>query len=332
MNVQSIRLLLTALVLFALASCTPPGPGAVGPPSVPRQAWLPEGPARAVILAVHGFNDYSNAFAEFGEFAAARGVAVHAYDQRGFGANPDAGWWPGTLALIADLRRQQRELSERYPGVPVYLLGESMGAAVIIAAAATGEPIDAQGTILSAPAVWGADQLSPFYRATLWLAVRLMPGVTFTGKGLHVRPSDNIEMLRELSADPLVIKHTRVDSIAGLVSLMDVAYTRADSLPGPLLVLGGARDEIVPPVAHAAMLERLTAAPCTEVVYPQGYHMLLRDVQRRVVWQDVLAWIEALSGNAEPGTHASLYTTVPLPSGLGDPCGGSLSPVAASLQ
>ena len=84
---------LALLAAMALPACTTtpiPARFADGT-SLPRRAWLPEGPPQAVILAVHGFNDYSNAFTEFGEFAAERGVAVHAYDQRGFGANPAAG-------------------------------------------------------------------------------------------------------------------------------------------------------------------------------------------------------------------------------------------------
>jgi alpha-beta hydrolase superfamily lysophospholipase len=96
---------------------------------------------------------------------------------------------------------------------------------------------------------------------------------------------------------------------------MDRAYVGAEALPGPVLILGGARDEIVPPKAHQAMLRRLRAEACGEVVYPDGYHMLLRDLQRQVVWDDILAWIDG----------------APLPSGLARACGDALSPVVASL-
>ncbi len=245
-----------------------------------------------MILAVHGFNDYSNAFTDFGAFAAEHGIAVHAYDQRGFGANPQAGRWPGTATLVADLVRERQRLDALYPDVPVYLLGESMGAAVIIAAAAQDAPLDVDGIILSAPAVWGGDQLSRFYRATLWVMVHVAPGLELTGSSLKIMASDNIEMLRGLGADPLFIKGTRVDAIAGLVELMDIAALSVDRLDGPLLVLGGARDQVVPPGAHQAMLRHLSAQPCTEIVYPDGYHMLLRDLQREVVWNDILAWID----------------------------------------
>ena len=53
-------------------------------------------PVRAVILALHGFNDYSNAFEGPGEVWAGHGIATYAYDQRGFGAAPERGLWPGT--------------------------------------------------------------------------------------------------------------------------------------------------------------------------------------------------------------------------------------------
>jgi acylglycerol lipase len=303
-----------SLALSACGSGSPlPAEVTSAPP--PHRAWLPEQEPQAVVLAVHGFNDYSNAFADFGAFAAGQGIAVYAYDQAGFGANPDAGRWPGTAALVAALRRERDRLADLHPDTPVYLLGESMGAAVVVVAQARA-PLDVAGTILSAPAVWGGDQLNPFYRATLWIAARVVPGLTLTGEGLDVLPSDNIDMLRALGRDPLVIKGTRIDAIAGLVALMDLALASADELPGPLLVLRGARDEIVPPVAQAAMLEALTAEPCTELFYAAGYHMLLRDLQRQAVWADVLAWIQG----------------EPPPSGLAWPCGPSATPAAASLD
>lgn len=309
---RRIALLLLGLGMMLMMACsTTPQPRGE-PTDLPRREWLSAEPPRAVILAVHGFNDYSNAFSEFGAYAAERGVAVHAYDQPGFGANPDAGRWPGVPTLIATLVRERARLAELYPETPVYLLGESMGAAVLIAALAAEAPLETAGMIMTAPAVWGGDQLNPLYRATLWLAAHIVPGLKLTGEGLGVLASDNLEVLRELGADPLFIKATRVDAIAGLVGLMDLALAETPALPGPLLVLGGARDEVVPPHAHSAMLGRLGTEPCTAVVYPEGWHLLLRDLQRQVVWDDILAWIDG----------------EPLPSGLAEPCGEDISVAA----
>ena len=106
--------------------------------------------------------------------------------------------------------------------------------------------IDVDGVILTAPAVWGRATMDLLPRLALWAAVRLVPGLTVTGRGLEIKPSDNIPMLRALSRDPLVIKETRVDTIYGLVDLMDAALDSAPVLDVPLLVMYGAKDEIVP--------------------------------------------------------------------------------------
>ena len=96
------------------------------------------GEVKAVILALHGFNDYSNAFEGPGEAWAERGIATYAYDQRGFGAAPERGLWPGRAALAADAATAAQILRRLYPRVPLYLLGDSMGGAVAVVAM-TGE-------------------------------------------------------------------------------------------------------------------------------------------------------------------------------------------------
>ncbi len=315
------RLAMISLCMLTLAACTPPDPG-VGLPGAgaadsgesatvaPWRHWQPENraatpdpsaatstpPAAAgVVLALHGFNDYSNAFQDFAAFCAERGIAVHAYDQRGFGANPDRGYWPGIERLTADLRSSVERLRRIYGETPLYVLGESMGGAVTIVAATGEQPLDVDGLILSAPAVWGGEHMNVFYRLTLWLASTLAPDWTLTGSGLDIRPSDNIEMLRAFSADPLVIKGTRTSSIAGLVALMDRALASAPKLDQDLLLLMGEKDEIVPPGALEDFRDRLPPARMSTISYADGYHMLLRDLQRDAVFEDIVTWIDGAS-------------------------------------
>ncbi|HEX9488946.1 MAG TPA: alpha/beta hydrolase [Stellaceae bacterium] len=264
---------------------------------LPLRVWLPQGKPKAVILALHGFNDYSNAFTDPAEAWAKDGIATYAYDQRGFGEAPQHGRWPGERQLTDDLATASRLLHARHPGVPLYLLGESMGGAVIIAAvtgAAGTPPPAADGIILTAPAVWGRDTMNVFERAALWTGDALFPGMTLTGRGLKIKPSDNIEMLRGLSRDPLVIKETRVDTIKGLVDLMDTALAAAPAVTAPMLLLAGDRDEVVPPGATRLWIDHLPyQARMTRriALYAEGYHMLLRDLEAPLVLHDVESWI-----------------------------------------
>ena len=264
---------------------------------LPLRSWLPAGRPKAVILALHGFNDYSNAFAAPATSWAADGIATYAYDQRGFGEAPLRGRWAGTWQLADDVTTASRLLRRRYPNVPLYLLGESMGGAVAISAVtgAAGAPKpDIDGIVLAAPAVWGRSTMTVFERVALWTGDQLVPDMTLTGRGLHITPSDNIDMLRQLSRDPLVIKETRVDSIKGLVDLMDTALGAAPNVEVPMLFLYGDRDEIVPRQPTELWVDRLPAdeRPARKLAwYANGYHMLLRDLEGPVVWRDIECWV-----------------------------------------
>jgi acylglycerol lipase len=302
---------------LALASCAGLGVGPLPRPAIvptkpqiasdvlvaddgarlPLREWLPKGKIRATILALHGFNDYSNAFADPAADWAKDGIATYAYDQRGFGQAPDRGHWVGTKRLDEDVAIASRLVAERNPGVPHYILGESMGGAIAITAA-TGSagadrPVD-DGLILSAPAVWSRANMNPFERFALWAAYNIAPGMTLTGEGLHIHPSDNIAMMRRLAADPLVIKATRVDAIEGLVDLMDEAASDAPKLKPPLLILYGAHDELIPAKSMRAFLAALPSSRDGKIriaFYRDGYHMLLRDLDARIVIDDVASWV-----------------------------------------
>ena len=122
---------------------------------LPLSRWGPDTSPRIVLLALHGFNDYRNAYATVGPVFAAADIITYAIDQRGFGDTEQRGLWPGDERLVEDVHSMTRLLRERHPGVPLFLLGESMGAAVIMKSLQTAGTPPADGVILVAPAVWG---------------------------------------------------------------------------------------------------------------------------------------------------------------------------------
>jgi acylglycerol lipase len=280
--------------------------------ALPMRCWLPahgEKP-KAIILALHGFNDYSNFFDDAGRWFADRDIASYAYDQRGFGKAPNRGLWAGTAALTSDLREVTGTLRQRYPATPLYLLGESMGGAVILVTMGGAAPADVDGVILAAPAVWGRDSMPWYQSLALWMAAHSLPDRRVTGGGLGIRPSDNTKMLMALGRDPLVIKETRIDAVFGLVNLMDQAMAAAPNIDVPTLILYGENDQLVPPAAMAEMLSTLPPAPLEDrrfALYADGYHMLLRDLDAKIVWRDIASWIAAKSAPLPSGAdrHAT---------------------------
>jgi alpha-beta hydrolase superfamily lysophospholipase len=263
---------------------------------LPLHVWDSRGNPgpEAVILGVHGFNDYGMGFDLPAQWFAAQHIRVYAYDQRGFGAAPHPGVWSSERRMARDLGHAVSLIQDRHPDTPVYVLGVSMGGAVTLAAADHGHLPDVAGVVLSAPAVW-ARATMPFYqRWALWLGAHTVPWMTLTGAGLDRSPTDNTRVLHTLAVDPKVIGATRIDAMYGLTNLMDTALNAADALPVPALVLYGANDEIVPPGPTRRFWEKLDGRDGVRLaLYDEGWHMLLRDAQAFTVWHDIRTWMTA---------------------------------------
>lgn len=240
----------------------------------------------AVIVALHGMNDYGHFIEEAAKYWQKQGIATYAYDQRGFGRTEGNGRWPGADILAFDARIFLNLVRARHPQVKIFLLGESMGGAVAtLAAGQEGTPI-ADGLVLVSPAYWGWSNLDLLKRSALWTAMQIAPGGHLSGRGLNIRPSDNEQMLIALGQDPYVIKSTRVDATYGLVDLMEAAWKVRGNVSLPVLLLYARGDEVVPsgPIEQAAL-----EMPGTErvICYSDGYHMLLRDLQAERSWIEI---------------------------------------------
>lgn len=262
------------------------------------RVW-PHPQAEHIVLGVHGFNDHSQAFDVLAQALNHELKAtVYAYDQRGFGANPDPGRWPGSDALLADLRHIARQLRAQHPGLPLTVVGESMGGALVWLAAGAEPGLVADQIVLKAPAFWGAPSMPWYQRVSLQFMNTVAPDMLLTGKGLPslgIRPTDDPEVSRALARDPLFIKATRISSLAGVTGLMGQAQSLT-SLPAQrALVLYGLRDRIIPARPVCDWLSRLNTAPQPQapdfVVYPDGWHLLTRQLRTREVLEDIRLWI-----------------------------------------
>lgn len=299
-------LLLAAFLAGCAAVTAPPGPGPATPVLgdssftardgmvLPLRHWGPLDHPRAIIVALHGMSDYANGFAMPGATWAKDGILTLAYDQRGFGAAPNPGLWAGADTMRGDLRDAVAAAHARWPGVPVFALGESMGGAVVLTALE--QPLDVKGAILVAPAVWSRGDMPVLYRVALFLAAHFMPGLILSNSAashvVTIWPSDNIDMLRAMSRDPLVQHETRADAVFGLTNLMDEARSAPERITAapPILFTYGAKDQVIPaPPTHAVIAALGTRADVRH--YDNGYHMLLRDLDRALPQGAIADWV-----------------------------------------
>jgi alpha-beta hydrolase superfamily lysophospholipase len=255
--------------------------------------WEAKGEPWAVIVAVHGMNDYANAFHLAGPEWAKQGVTTIAYDQRGFGRTPRRGIWAGDDLMTEDLRTVVDLARRRYPEAIVAVVGESMGGSVAAEAFASDRPPAADRLILLSPGVWGFDALPLPYKTMLWLAANLTANKVYTPPRWvtdRITPTDNRAELIAMSRDPLMIWGARSDTLYGLVKMMSRAADEVGDDHVPTLYCYGDHDDIIPEDAAFAAARKLRPSD-RSAYYAGGHHLLLRDLERARTIADVLSFI-----------------------------------------
>lgn len=297
-----------ALAPVMLTACSPvvvPAGESKGPPrltndryvaadgtALPLAVWPAANGAEpvAIILGLHGFGDYRDAFEDPAKVWSKAGITTYAYDQRGFGQSPTRGLWAGTDTLVDDAKAVATLLRQRHPDVPLYIAGESMGGAVALVAADRG--LQADGLILLAPAVRSRKSLGRLTSAGVWFFTHAMPWMPVGPTSIDYQPTDNPNTIKKLQTDPLMLHYPRFDLGDGLLNLMDTACASAEEIKMPYILLHGLEDRIVPGGPVRDLIKIMPPRADSKLAfYKHGYHLLLRDKEGPKVAADVVSWM-----------------------------------------
>ena len=283
--------------------------------------WLPTGEPDWVVVGLHGMNDYSNAYHLAAAWWARRGIATYALDVRGFGRSPERGVWAPADLVLEDVRTLVELVRERHPGARVALAGVSMGGGLAISAMAARNPPRADKLLLFAPAVWGWSNQPLPNRLSLWITAHATGGWVVKPPDWLVRnvtPSDNIDELRRMGRDPLMIWGARSDTIYGLVGLMERAWRSTGGIDVPTAWFYGANDHIIPREPTVEAVARLKPGART-AYYARGYHLLLVDRQAAKVWADAEAFLRDAPGPWPPSGAPAIPASVAAMTALDPP-------------
>jgi alpha-beta hydrolase superfamily lysophospholipase len=271
------------------------------------RTWLPaSGEPEWVIVGLHGMNDYSNSYHMAADWWAGQGIATYAFDVRGFGRSPERGVWAPVGVVIEDVRTCVALVRERHPTAKIALAGISMGGGLAIVAMTDPDPPKVDRLLLFAPAVWGWSQQPLPNRTSLWLTAHTVGSLVVEPPDWLVRqvmPSDNLDELRRMGRDPLMIWGARSDTIYGLVGLMERASRATGRLSVPTGYFYGVNDHIIPKPATVEAVRQLKPTDRT-ACYAQGFHLLLVDRQAAVVWRDVERYLRAPEASLPSGAPA----------------------------
>jgi acylglycerol lipase len=256
---------------------------------VPYRLWRAHHP-RAQLLLLHGACDYSGAFDEIAPLLARRGFTCLAIDQRGFGATQSRGQWTSQERMVDDLADAAAFLRDRTgKTLPLFVIGESMGGAVAVHAAAQFPNLDLAGLVLVAPGALASAVKRMFYHlfARLTRALTGDSEVVFERiSGWELSPASAIRLL----GDPLVMRGIKAEQFAGLVNLGYTAVSAAKKVTTPVLTLVAGKDDLLRQACIRRLHDNLAGDKTWNLV-EDGPHLLLHWKRGDVVLREARHWI-----------------------------------------
>lgn len=282
--------------------------------------WLPDGPAKAMIMLSHGMAEHSGRYARLAEALCAAGYGLYALDQRGHGRTADEGTLglyaekDGWNKVVGDLASLNQHIGQQQPGLPIILLGHSMGS-YIAQAYLLHHSASLNGAILSG---------SNFQPIALYRAAAVIARIERLRQGLRGRSAlidflsfgsfnkafkPNRTAFDWLSRDPNEVDHYINDPLCGFrctnqlwvdllggLQQISKASNLAQIDPGlPILVIGGECDPVSEGKRLKSLAHALREAGCQHLqltLYPQARHEVFNETNRDEVTADVLAWLE----------------------------------------
>jgi alpha-beta hydrolase superfamily lysophospholipase len=249
---------------------------------------VPAQPTRSLVL-VHGYAEHSGRYEHVGDWFAARGAAVHAYDHQGHGMSGGTRCHVRRFGdFLDDLEVAVERARSHAPDLPLFVVGHSMGGLIVCAWARERQPRVA-GLVISSPPLAPPPSVPPARLAMLrmarWVAPRLSIASELDPQGLSRDPA----VVEAYLADPLVHLRMTLSLAAELFAAIRRTGPGGGEVSVPMLMLHGNADPICPPAASRAFAQ---AVPdCSYRSYPELRHEIFNEPEREKVFADVQGWL-----------------------------------------
>ena len=285
--------------------------------------WLPdEGQPKAVVQIVHGISEYVGRYDQFARFLADHGYAVCGEDHLGHGrtGNQDSifGYfarYDGWTLVTADVRQLRRLMGERFPSLPYFLLGHSMGS-FLTRTYLCRYPGEINGAILSGtgqepPLIVGGGKLLASLLARFRGPQYISPLVHSLALGAYNKQfAPNRTTADWITRDEAVVDAYMVDPFCQITptvslyrdmlgGLQYIASRRALSQMDPntpVYIYSGDKD---PVGANGAGVKQVHGyfntygtRDLTLKLYEGGRHEMHNELNRDEVFADVLTWLD----------------------------------------
>ncbi|KAF4627782.1 hypothetical protein G7Y89_g10371 [Cudoniella acicularis] len=299
-------------ILFTMPSDVE-GTHQIGDQILFTKTWLPDGPPKAKLIFIHGFNDHVDRYYELFPTLAARGIETHGFDQRGWGRSvhkpSERGLTGPTPLVISDIVSFIRK---QLPSpVPVFLMGHSMGGGEVLTLASDPKYADLmpsiRGWLLESPFIAFPKGFEPNAMTVFFgkLAGKLLPHM----HRVSPLPPENLtrdpEVVKSIKEDELLHDTGTLEGLSGLLertASLNEGKAKLNKDVKSIWLGHGTNDMGTSYEASKKWFQEQTQVEDKEFkTYEGWYHQLHADLpeDRPVFAKDIGDWILARSGNEE---------------------------------
>jgi alpha-beta hydrolase superfamily lysophospholipase len=250
-----------------------------------QRRWRPADGAQAAVLMVHGIGEHSGRYDHVGRYLAGRGYDVVAFDCRGHGQSGGPRGHVDSFAQhlddVEDLVVERRQI-----GVPVVLVGHSLGGLISASYLMSGRPLP-DLLVLSAPAL-GAD-VPRWQRLAARSLSRVAPSFFVANEIEAAKLSRDVEVQRAYVEDPLLVSGATARFGQEIFIAMEQTSASIDRITIPTYVFHGADDRLVPP-DRSRPLQALSNV--TYRLWPGLRHECLNEPEQIDVVAELVAWLD----------------------------------------
>lgn len=259
------------------------------------RGWEPEhGEPKGLVALVHGLGEHTARYSHVGKVIAKAGYALVGFDLRGHGKSGGPRGHASSLdEYMQDIRQFFRLMEERYPEIPHFLYGHSLGGLLVLAYAIQ-YGAHLKGVVATGPGLRSSLQEQKAKLAMVHLLGSLLPTVTVQSGLDAASISRDAAIVEAYKNDPLVHYNASLGFGKAALQAIDLCFTHAKEFPVPLLIMHGKADKIAYSSGSEEFVEQLRAAGknVTLKLWDDLYHEVHNEPEKEEVFKFMVAWLD----------------------------------------
>jgi alpha-beta hydrolase superfamily lysophospholipase len=255
------------------------------------QGWTPDTDPKAVVCLVHGLGEHCGRYVHVAQALTDAGYALLAFDLRGHGRTTGKrGHFPNPQVLLEDIDRLLQAAEQRFPGLPRFLYGHSMGGILVLYYTTARKPALA-GVVATSPGLRTALEEQRLKVALSRTLGAILPEMSLPTGLSAEQISRDPAVVQKYREDPMVHGVATLGLATSLLKAIHAAFDQADQFCAPLLLMHGGQDSIA--YARGSQEYAALAPNATLKLWEGLYHETHNEPEKEQVLAYMIQWLDA---------------------------------------